>query len=44
VSALTSTFGSLYQDDIEITHTNVVGILAAATMFSLVCVFPLESD
>jgi len=39
VAALVSTFGSLYQDDVEITRKNVTGILAAATLFSLVCVF-----
>jgi len=38
-SALTITFGSLYQDDVEITRKNVTGILAAATLFSLVCTF-----
>ena len=38
VIALTITFGSLYQDEIEITRKNVVGVLAAATLFSLVCI------
>jgi len=37
VIALTITFGSLYQDDVEITPKNVTGILAAATLFNLVC-------
>jgi len=37
-SALTITFGSLYHDDVEITRKNVTGILAAATLFSLVCI------
>ena len=36
--ALTITFGSLYQDEVEITRKNVTGVLAAATLFSLVCV------
>jgi len=38
VTALTVTFGSLYQDEVEITHKNVVGVLAAATLFGLVCI------
>jgi len=41
VTALTVTFGSLYQDEVEITCKNVVGILAAATLFSLVCIYSL---
>jgi len=40
MTALTITFGSLYQDEVEITRKNVVGILAAATLFSLVCIHP----
>ena len=39
MTALTTTFGSLYQDEVEITPKNVAGILAAATLFSLVCIY-----
>jgi len=44
VTALTVTFGSLYQDEVEITCKNVVGILAAATLFSLVCIYSLTDN
>jgi len=38
VTALTVTFGSLYHDEVEINRKNVTGVLAAATLFSLVCI------
>jgi len=33
---LTVTFGSLYQDEVEISRESAIGILAAATLFGFV--------